>query len=80
MEIHLAPPPTDGRWSGSSCGASESKHQRLQAADTANSTPITLDLALTRHVGELGWGQMLMLVAASLSWMSLACVALAMVG
>jgi hypothetical protein len=40
---------------------------------------ITLDAALSQYVGQLGAGQAVVLVAASLSWVSLACVALAMV-
>ncbi|GBF89512.1 hypothetical protein Rsub_02084 [Raphidocelis subcapitata] len=48
------------------------------AATGAVADVCELDDALTRHVGELGPGQMLTLVAASLSWISLAVAALAM--
>ncbi|KAI8467998.1 MAG: major facilitator superfamily domain-containing protein [Monoraphidium minutum] len=48
-------------------------------ADAREGEVLTLDEALTRHVGAFGLGQAIQLVAASLSWVALACVALAMV-
>jgi hypothetical protein len=40
---------------------------------------LSLDDALAAHVGELGAGQVVTLLAASVSWVTLACAALAMV-
>jgi len=61
-------------------GASgKQQEQQQQEQQQQQQQRITLDAALTEHVGSLGLGQAIVLIAASMSWISLACVALSMV-
>lgn len=72
VQLHVPPPRAQGKRGGIP-GTSPAPGERGAVQW------LTLDDALSRHVGAFGPGQALMLVAASMSWVTLACVALAMV-